>query len=63
MERILTKKAKQVEFGSYGRNISFELKRKIEALHLPGIAFIRDTSRFYPNGVFASHVIGYAQKN
>ncbi|EQB97173.1 penicillin-binding protein 2B [Geobacillus sp. A8] len=63
MERILTKKAKQVEFGAYGRNISFELKRKIEALHLPGIAFIRDTSRFYPNGMFASHVIGYAQKN
>lgn len=63
MERILTKKAKQVEFGSYGRNISFELKRKIEALDLPGIAFIRDTNRFYPNGTFASHVIGYAQKN
>lgn len=63
MERILTKKAKQVEFGSYGRNISFELKRKIEALHLPGIIFTRDTARFYPNGMFASHVIGYAQKN
>jgi len=63
MKRILTKKAKQVEFGSYGRNISFELKRKIEALDLPGIAFIRDTSRFYPNGTFASYVIGYAQKN
>ncbi|WP_445613912.1 penicillin-binding protein [Geobacillus sp. YF-1] len=63
MERILTKKAKQVEFGSYGRNISFELKRKIEALDLPGIAFIRDTTRFYPNGTFASYVVGYAQKN
>ncbi|MBB6282066.1 penicillin-binding protein [Geobacillus subterraneus] len=63
MERILTKKAKQVEFGSYGRNISFALKQKIEALDLPGIAFIRDTNRFYPNGTFASHVIGYAQKN
>ncbi|BBW96800.1 penicillin-binding protein [Geobacillus icigianus] len=63
MKRILTKKAKQVEFGSYGRNISFELKRKIEALDLPGIAFIRDTTRFYPNGTFASYVVGYAQKN
>ncbi|MCZ0755533.1 penicillin-binding protein [Anoxybacillus sp. J5B_2022] len=61
-ERILTKKAKQVEFGTYGRNISYELKQKIEALKLPGIGFIRDTKRFYPNGTFASYVIGYAQQ-
>lgn len=61
-ERMLTKKAKQVEFGTYGRNISYELKKKIEALKLPGIGFIRDTKRFYPNGTFASYVIGYAQK-
>lgn len=61
-ERILTKKAKQVEFGAYGRNISYELKKKIEALKLPGIGFIRDAKRFYPNGTFASYVIGYAQK-
>jgi penicillin-binding protein 2B len=63
VEQILTKDAKQVEFGSHGRNISYELKQKIEALHLPGIGFIRDTKRFYPNGNFASYVIGYAQKN
>ncbi|MFC4183083.1 penicillin-binding protein [Saccharococcus thermophilus] len=62
VEKILTKNAKQVEFGSHGRNISYELKQKIEALHLPGIGFIRDTKRFYPNGNFASYVIGYAQK-
>jgi penicillin-binding protein 2B len=29
---------------------------------LPGIAFIRDSRRYYPNGKFASHVIGYTQK-
>ncbi|ANB59949.1 penicillin-binding protein [Anoxybacteroides amylolyticum] len=62
VERILTKKAKQVEFGLNGRGISYELKQKIEALKLPGIGFIRDTKRFYPNGTFASYVIGYAQK-
>ncbi|WP_027408231.1 penicillin-binding protein [Anoxybacteroides tepidamans] len=61
-EHILKKKAKQVEFGVYGRDISYELKKKIEALKLPGIGFIRDTKRFYPNGTFASYVIGYAQK-
>lgn len=60
---ILTKKRKfQVEFGKAGRDISFETKKKIEALKLPGITFIRDSKRFYPNGIFASHLIGYADR-
>ncbi|WP_461201697.1 penicillin-binding protein [Anoxybacillus sp. TBDG-1] len=63
VERILKKKAKQVEFGPNGRGISQTLKQKIEALELPGITFIRDSKRFYPNGTFASYVVGYAQKN
>ncbi|EMI11748.1 penicillin-binding protein [Anoxybacillus gonensis] len=63
VERILKKKAHQVEFGPNGRGISQTLKRKIEALQLPGITFIRDSKRFYPNGTFASYVVGYAQKD
>ncbi|RLQ95835.1 penicillin-binding protein [Falsibacillus albus] len=60
---ILNKKGRfQVEFGSAGRDISVETKKKIEAEHLPGITFKRESKRFYPNGVFASHLIGYAQK-
>ncbi|WP_251549059.1 penicillin-binding protein [Neobacillus muris] len=60
---ILSKKGKfQVEFGKAGRDITQETKTKIEALKLPGITFIRDSKRFYPNGVFASHVVGYADK-
>ncbi|MGP1907392.1 penicillin-binding protein [Metabacillus sp. JX24] len=59
---ILEKDADQVEFGSAGRNISHSLKVKIEKLNLPGIGFIRDTHRYYPNGTFASHIIGYAQR-
>jgi penicillin-binding protein 2B len=62
VESILTKNKKQVEFGPAGRDISFQLKQKIEKLNLPGIAFIRDSRRYYPNGKFASHVIGYTQK-
>lgn len=58
--RILSKeKPFQVEFGSAGRDIPLEIKQEIEALELPGIRFRRETKRFYPNGVFASHVIGY----
>ncbi|MCH1623881.1 penicillin-binding protein [Ferdinandcohnia quinoae] len=69
MLKILTRKKnsngreiKQVEFGPNGRNINFELKEKIEALKLPGIGFRRELKRYYPNGTFASHLIGYAQK-
>ncbi|WP_374721950.1 penicillin-binding protein [Peribacillus tepidiphilus] len=51
----------QVEFGIAGRNLSHSTKVKIEKLHLPGITFRRDSKRFYPNGVFASHVIGYVE--
>ncbi|AZB42835.1 PASTA domain-containing protein [Bacillus sp. FJAT-42376] len=60
---ILEKDAKQVEFGADGRNLSQTEKMKIEKLKLPGIAFIKNQKRFYPNGLFASHIIGYAQKD
>ncbi|MGE7215627.1 penicillin-binding protein [Priestia koreensis] len=64
LEERLSKKGRiQVELGSKGRDISHSVKTKIENLKLPGIAFIQDSKRFYPNGVFASHIIGYAQKN
>ena len=59
----LTKDAKQVEFGAAGRDLSHQVKNKIEELELPGISFIKDSKRFYPNGIFASHLIGYAQKD
>ncbi|WP_144548881.1 penicillin-binding protein [Bacillus sp. X1(2014)] len=52
----------QVEFGKEGRDITHETKNKIEKLKLPGITFIRDSKRFYPNGVFASHLVGYADR-
>ncbi len=37
------------------------IKKQIEAEKLPGIHFRETPSRLYPNGVFASHVIGLAQ--
>lgn len=60
----LTKKgAFQVEFGKYGRDLTQETKQKIEKLELPGITFERTNKRFYPNGMFASHLIGYVDKD
>lgn len=67
--RILTKKTKngkkpfQVEFGKEGRDLPLKTKREIEDMKLPGITFITDSKRFYPNGVFASHLVGYVEKN
>lgn len=37
-------------------------KEAIENLNLPGIDFIETYKRYYPNGDFASYVIGYAKK-
>lgn len=52
----------QVEFGKAGRNLTNQSKKQIEALKLPGIIFEREPTRFYPNGTFASHVIGFNDK-
>lgn len=52
---------KQVEFGTVGKGITELVKEQIEALELPGISFIETKKRYYPNGNFASYVIGYAK--
>lgn len=53
----------QVQFGNYGHNITELKKKEIESLNLPGIEFEKTTSRYYPNGNFASYTIGYAKAN
>lgn len=60
--RILKKKSKQVEFGKSGRDISHATKKKIEDLKLPGVTFIRGSKRFYPNGIFSSHLVGFVEQ-
>lgn len=51
----------QTELGNAGRNLSQSVKEEIEALNLPGIEFEESIERIYPNGTFASNLIGYAQ--
>ena len=53
----------QVEFGSKGRNIDYKAKRLVEEKELKGIIFTPVVKRSYPNGVFASHLIGMAELN
>ena len=51
----------QTELGVKGKNLSSSVKEEIEELGLQGIDFTKTVNRNYPNGTFASHLIGYAQ--
>jgi len=51
-----------VEFGNAGKELSQKLKDEIEDLNLPGINFESEPVRHYPNGIFASHILGFARK-
>ncbi|MBY6036192.1 penicillin-binding protein [Fictibacillus nanhaiensis] len=56
---LLSKEGRfQVELPA-GRKVSYRKKEQIEDLKIPGIDFIRESRRYYPNQTFASHVIGY----
>ncbi|MFT8324703.1 penicillin-binding transpeptidase domain-containing protein [Oenococcus sicerae] len=48
----------QVEFGSAGQNLSIAQHDKIVAAKLSGLDFTTSAARLYPNGVFASQLIG-----
>ena len=58
---ILNKEAYKVEFGTGGKNLSQLKMEEIKNLNLPGIDFIKSTKRYYPNGDFASYLLGYTK--
>ena len=58
---LLNKDAYQVEFGTGGKNLSQLEMEAIKELNLPGIDFIKSTKRYYPNGDFASYLLGYTK--
>ena len=41
------------------RHITPDLVKKIKALDMEGIGFVKETRRFYPNSAVAAHVIGF----
>ncbi len=51
----------QIELGRAGKGITELKKEEIENLGITGIDFIESQKRYYPNGDFASYVIGYAK--
>lgn len=62
IENLLNNDLYQVELGPGGRGITELTKEEIVALQLPGIDFIENSKRYYPNGDFASYLIGYAKQ-
>nr|WP_235788587.1 PASTA domain-containing penicillin-binding protein [Salipaludibacillus sp. CUR1] len=63
LEGMLTRDAVQVELGPKAKNISFEKKREVEKLELDGILFREDPRRYYPKQTFASHILGYTERD
>jgi len=55
----LSKDLYQVELGPNAKNLSQLKMEEVKALNLPGIDFIKSTKRYYPNGDFASYMLGY----
>ncbi|MGL4820094.1 MAG: hypothetical protein ACRC5C_08945, partial [Bacilli bacterium] len=49
----------QVEFGKYGQSITVAQRKAIEKHAFEGVQFTLVTKRYYPNGTFASHTLGY----
>ena len=51
----------KLSLGVKVKHISMETKKKIEAAKISGIKFTPAQARLYPNGVFASHLVGLAE--
>lgn len=61
LKKLNQKNLSQVEFGSAGKKLTYDIKSSIEKEKLPGIIFNETPTRLYPNGTFASHIVGYAE--
>ncbi|WP_245917974.1 penicillin-binding protein [Alteribacillus bidgolensis] len=53
----------QVELGPGSKYLTLSEKQEIEELELPGIHFRTEEQRYYPNQTFASHVLGYTERD
>lgn len=61
--RILNRNAYQVEFGSKGKMLTYAKKKQIDKLHLPGIGYLTESKRYYPEQTSAAYTLGFTQSN
>ncbi len=57
--QTLTDRFHRGTFTYVRRQVSPDQKRRVEALGLDGIFFVKESRRFYPNRELAAHVLGY----
>ena len=55
----LSKRASIVRIAPEGRQLDDKKSADIAALHMNGLYLIKDSKRYYPNGAYLSHVLGF----
>ncbi len=58
-QQLADKLAHQKAFAYVRRQVSPDEARRVGALNLDGIGFIKESRRFYPNKELAAHLLGY----
>jgi cell division protein FtsI (penicillin-binding protein 3) len=58
-EALLERFGRQRAFVYVRRQVSPDQARRVKALELEGIGFMKESRRFYPNKELASHLLGY----
>ena len=59
MDKHVKKKATIERVHPEGRQLSYEVADKIEALNIDGVYLVKESKRYYPYGKTLSHVLGY----
>lgn len=57
---LLKKLTSNTSFEWIKRKVDFDLAEQIKEADLPGIDIIEETQRYYPKGILASHIVGFA---
>ena len=59
MDKHVKKKTSIERVHPEGRQLSYEVADKIEALNIDGVYLVKESKRYYPYGKTLSHVLGY----
>ncbi len=60
---IYTKLTSDLYWVSIRKNLSFDLKKRIDDLNIKGLGFDQGAGRFYPEGSTAAHLLGFVGSN
>jgi cell division protein FtsI (penicillin-binding protein 3) len=58
-QQLIDKLGNQKAFAYVRRQVSPDQARRVSALNLDGVGFIKESRRFYPNKELAAHLLGY----